>query len=258
MRKISLILAVLLLSAPALASVDITWEATGPNEVTVSYKVNGEPNLVRAFALDIIADCNIIDVNDEISEDYYIYPGSIQITGNTVDDWGSAVADNSYPGTLGGLDTNAITVEMGCLHDPPHDQSPDAPPLEGVLFKFYVDCTGGACKCNITENEARSGIVLTDPDVVFTVNLPGELTLCADDDPWNYDCFDCGDGNGDCLITFADLMIIINAWDPEDPYNKAGDFNKDGLITFADVMVIINHWTSGCTAQDGCLPCTPK
>jgi hypothetical protein len=58
---------------------------------------------------------------------------------------------------------------------------------------------------------------------------------------WGYSCFANGDGNGDGVITFADLNPVINAWPPK-AYNPCADFNKDGVITFADLNVIINHW----------------
>lgn len=258
MRNVSLILAALLLTSPAWARVDIILERTDTNEVTVSYKLTGEPNLVRAFALDIVADeVNIVDVNDNINGYYYIYPGSIQITGNQVDDWGTAVADSSYPGTLPGLDSNGVTIEMGALYTPTDDSSPNAPPTEGVLLKLYVNSEKGCL--TVTENETRGGIVLTDPTVTPDVNLPGGLCFGPPVPPcWNYDCFACGDSNGDCLITSTDVLAVINAWPPK-PYLPCADYSKDGLITSSDVLVLVNHWPphEACPQAEGCGPCTP-
>ena len=173
MRKVSLILAVLLLAAPAWARVDITMEQTGPNEVTVSYNVTGEPNKVRAFALDITLDndANITDVNTSANVDYTIFPGSIGISGGEITEDGQAVADpcDYPPDTQPGLDSSGVTIEMGALYSPPVDSSPNAPPDSNVLLKFYFDADCNAC---ITENEARGGVVLTDPDEDPDVNSP--------------------------------------------------------------------------------------
>jgi len=160
MRKISLILVVLLMAAPAWSAVTITCSNVG-YEVTVSYNFTGEPNSVRAFALDITIDTGTItDVNDDVNPDYTIYPGSIVIAGGVVTDDGNAVADPcDYPSdTQSGVGSSGITVEMGALYSPPID--PCGPPPTGDLLKFTVS---GDCNVTITENEARGGVVLTDP-----------------------------------------------------------------------------------------------
>jgi hypothetical protein len=197
MRKVSLILAVLLFAVPAWATVTITCEQVGDtNEVIVSYDMDSEPNIVRAFALDITVDsgATITDVNDDVNDDYDIYPGSIVISDGEIDEEGQAVADpNDHDDTQPGIDSNGITVEMGGLWSPPNDDD-NAPPLTGVLLKFYVD---GEHDCNvvITENDARGGVVLTDPDQTAEVNAPGcrvEFLECliggnADAPPLNYE-----------------------------------------------------------------------
>lgn len=173
MRKVSLILAVLLFAAPALARVDIICEQIGDtNEVLVRYVVTvGEPNIVRAFALDITVDNGVItEVNDDVSAWYDIYPGSISIVdGNVVDD-GNAVADPcDHSDTQLGIDSNGVTVEMGALYSPPDDAH--GPPLTGDLLTFFVS---ESCHVTITENGTRGGVVLTDPNQApDDVNAPG-------------------------------------------------------------------------------------
>jgi len=171
MRKISLILVVLLMSAPVWADVAITCSNEG-NEVTVSYADTGEPNKVRAYALDIVVDsgAKIVDVNDNVNPDYTIYPGSIQIAGGVVTDDGNAVADPcDYPSdTQPGVGSSGITVEMGALYSPPNDAN--GPPPTGVLLKFTVD---NECNVTITENGARGGVVLTDPTQASSLTAPG-------------------------------------------------------------------------------------
>ncbi len=194
MRKIGLIPIILLFAAPALARVDIICtKAAEPNTFLVSYNVVGEPNKVRAFALDITVDegARITDVNDQVNPYYNIYPGS----GHCPPGWNclavviyTPVADPWYPGTLPGLDTNGVTIEMGALWSPPYDNSPNAPPLQGDLLKFTV---GGIIGCNfkvtIAENEARGGVVLTDPTLTPVVNSPGYVPILpCDCFPYNY------------------------------------------------------------------------
>lgn len=176
MRKLSLILAVLVLTAPAWATVNITCQQVGDtNEVIVSYEVTGEPNKVRAFALDITLDndVNITDVNTSANVDYTIFPGSVVISGGEITDEGTAVADPcDYPAdTQPGLGSSGVTIEMGGLWSPPDDDSPNAPPASGVLLSFFTEEID--CNVTITVNAARGGVVLTDPDEDPVVNAPG-------------------------------------------------------------------------------------
>ena len=176
MRKVSLILAVLLFAVPAWARVDITCVQTDTNEVTVSYSVQYpavDANKIRAFALDIILDndANIIDVNDNVNDYYTIFPGTIVISDGEIDEDGEAVADpNDHTDTQPGIDSNGITIEMGGLWSPANDDGPNSPPTSGVLLKFYVSRN---CCVTIAENQARGGVVLTDPEQTVDYNAPG-------------------------------------------------------------------------------------
>ena len=175
MKKLGLVVAVLMVvAAPALATVNITCTADG-NIVTVNYAVASEPNKVRAFALDITVDSPawINDVNN-LNAKYWVYPGSIVIVNGDVNDYGSPVASPTFPGTLGGLDTNGVTIEMGSLYSPTGDSSPNAPPLTGTLLKFKVCHVFNGCKVYIKENAVRGGVVLTNPalDPVVSVASP--------------------------------------------------------------------------------------
>ncbi len=77
---------------------------------------------------------------------------------------------------------------------------------------------------------------------------------------WCYDCFNCGDTNGDCALTYSgDVTTIQNAWPASGfPYNPCADLNKDGAITFSgDLQILINHWPANPVPpyQPGCLDC---
>ena len=188
MRKISLILVIFVLTAPALARVDIICEpnVTDLNSVTVRYVVTGETYRVRAIALDISLsdDVNIVEVNDfHVGESsqwttkaYGIFPSSFASEIDPEDpDWdakkytplGKKV---DYPGdTLEGLDTNGITVELGSLYV----EEVNAPELSGVLFEFTAEKPDNTV-VTLALNQIRGGIVLEDPDEeVSEVNLVG-------------------------------------------------------------------------------------
>lgn len=171
-KRIILGVVVLMLAVPAWAEVLITCTSDG-NEVTVSWDASTEPNLVRAFALDITVDNGVITKVTDVHPEYYIYPGSIDINDVTgdVDDWGTPVCDPClYPGTLPGLGSNGITVEMGSLYDPCDPCHPSPPPASGVLLKFWITQD---CNVTITENTTRGGVVLEDPTIDPDVNAPG-------------------------------------------------------------------------------------
>ena len=170
MRKIAFVLAVLLLSASALATVTITaTQIGGTNDVSITYAVTGEPNRVRAFALDIsvdngtivgISDYNVGECNS-VSKGYGIFPGTIDVnTGDgSINDVGSPVAPAVDQGALGGLGTSGITIEMGSLFD----DDANAPADSGTLCKIKLSLTNGSATVDLEENTTRGGIVLENP-----------------------------------------------------------------------------------------------
>jgi len=191
-----LLLTIVFTVFPARADVYITAAQIGEpcdGRVLISYDATTETNLVRAFALDIRLsnDANIIEVTG-ISDDYYIYPGTIQIDaqGNVMD-FGSPVAEYSDlpSGTLTGLDSNGITIEMASLYAPTGPGSPNAPAKSGDLVEVKIGelCgprpTNAGCvpfiPCStcltISANVARAGptgVVMEDPNEVVNVNVP--------------------------------------------------------------------------------------
>jgi hypothetical protein len=183
MRKQSLLLAALLFATPAMAAVRITVEPDG-STAAIKYATDGEK--VRAFALDITVNKGkIMSISDFIRGEstaekpgYGIFPGNfgryitVDATTGEVLAWDPSgytpIADPCDPGALGGLGTNGITVEMGALYYPTGDDSPNAPPTSGVLFKLTLS---EAATVTVALNEARGGVVLTNPDVAATVDL---------------------------------------------------------------------------------------
>jgi len=184
MKKFILPLAVLLLATPAWADVTITAVDEGGGVVAINYAVSGEPNKVRAVALDIKVDAGTIDaISDYMKGEgpgFGIFPASFrdyitvdpatgEVTTWDVNDY-TPLADVNDPGALGGLGTAGITIEMGALYYPTGDSSPNAPPDSGTLCKVTVTEN---CNLTVEENATRGGVVLTDPSVPPTVVLVG-------------------------------------------------------------------------------------
>ncbi|MCK4886046.1 MAG: hypothetical protein KAS96_01595 [Planctomycetes bacterium] len=236
MKKITILLVLLsVLALPAMAEVTITTECIGSCLYVLSYETDG--NNVRQFALDIKVDYGTIDAVSNFSTDYDIYPGSTIIIGGEVNDVGSAVCDDSYPGTLGGLGTDGITIEMASLCA--EDQA--APPATGVLCTFTV--SDPYADVVITENEIRGGIVMEDPEeeATVTVNVIREVGGCET-------CVGDIIGNTE-VIDLSDLTemvrILAEAGSPfvvpvtpgvNDCADMVGD---DGLITLSDLTEMV-------------------
>lgn len=177
MKRRALILAVLFMTVPAMAvsNVTITCEYDG-NEVTVSYE--SDANLIRGFGLDIaVTDANITKVWWDPNGPYRIFPGQIEI------EYGE-VTDYNYPYESDDLGDANVTIEMGSLYTWDTNYIDDAnagygkePNLSGVLLKFYVD-KDEYCWV-ITENAARGGIVMEDPEEEPNVSEPNLCSGCA-------------------------------------------------------------------------------
>ncbi len=183
MKRLSVLLAVLVVAGPALAAVRIIVEPDG-NMAAIKYETDGEK--VRAFALDITVDAGtIIGISDFMRGEstaenpgYGIFPANFSRyitvdpdTGDVaawdIEDY-TPVADPCDPGALGGLGTDGITIEMGALYYPPDDNSPNAPPNSGTLCRLTLSTEANV---TVSLNEIRGGIVLTDPDVAATVDM---------------------------------------------------------------------------------------
>ena len=195
MRKISLIMVVFVLTASAWARVDIICDQNqiDVNSVTVRYVLTGTDATVgvRAFALDISLsdDVNIVEVNDfhvgesnSVTPGYGIFPSNFASKIDPEDpDWDAdgytpLGTEADYPDdTLGGLDTNGITVELGSLYD----GEVNAPALSGVLFEFTADTSENPNNTVVTLalNQIRGGIVLEDTNAPSEVNLVGTTII---------------------------------------------------------------------------------
>ncbi len=185
MRKIVFLLAVLAIGACASAAVRIIVE--GQNGVaSIKYATDGEK--VRAFALDVKLNSGtftgisgyIKGESTAAKPGYGIFPArfsqyiAVDATTGEVSSWDaneySPLADPCDPGSLGGLGTGGVTLELGALYYPPADSSPNAPGNTGTLCTLSLS---QSAQVTVTENTVRGGIVLTNPTVKPTVDLSG-------------------------------------------------------------------------------------
>ena len=173
------VLAVLVLAVPVLAdtvSIEITDEGGGIARIDYAAP---DSNLVRAFALNVTVDTNIITACtpylkgecNSVKQGFGIFPGTIDINAVTgiVEGFGTPVADPCDPDLPGQLGTSSIVLEMGSLYSPTTGGSPNAPGSSGTLCWLEV---AGDCNMSATvEGSLRGGIVMEDAGVTVDANL---------------------------------------------------------------------------------------
>jgi hypothetical protein len=196
MKKIILLLAIMLMASPAMATVTITVTDDGGSWARIDYSHDEGANFIRAFALDVNTNGALITEIDSNHPAYWVYPGTIDINdAGGVNDVGSPVAPDSYPGTLGGLGTTGVTIEMGALFEGGVDPDPAS---SGTLLRVKVD---GDCRICVNGNSIRGNVVMKDA----TSNDPTEA--CAD---ITGGCACLGDVNGSTSVNFSDLIAIYS------------------------------------------------
>jgi hypothetical protein len=264
MKKIVFALAVLMLASPAWATVYIYCEQIPDTcDVLVSYDARTEdPNLVRAFALDVSISIGTIEDVNCISTDYYIYPGSISIDsqGNVLDDGHCWCNPGDHPDTLGGLGTGGVTIEMGSLYDdddPVHTTPPD--PC-GVLFSFTAaDCE--LATVTIVGNDVRGKVVMEDGSSRDPCSPGCEVECAIPTCWWPTECGGLSVGDATCngSVDLADLFALKAAWGKTAPYTSpfcCADFNQSGGVDLADLFALKGGWgTTGLTPATGNQAC---
>jgi len=251
MKKSLVILAILMMAVPAMATVTITavqepaaQNCTEPNVVDISY-VNTEPNYVRAFALDITADGdgNIMGISsyfvgecNSAKQGYGIFPGTIAINSSgTVTSYGTPVAPAADANALGAIGGKGITIEMGSLYT-----GTLHPANSGLLCKVYVTTKVG-CNLHVALNKKRGGVVTENASANPTVALPAPAQVVACQSnvrPCN--CTYAVQDDPD-YVTLDDLNAILQALLPTKPdfyidttnpnYNACYDGSGIGAVT---------------------------
>jgi len=239
MKKMIFVLAVLFVTAPAMAGVVVeVVDLAAGCQVNINYDANGTGN-IRAFGLDITADGGAtIDAIDGLSADYVIYPGSIVINNNEVNDYGTPVAEAGLGGALEGLGYSGITIEMGSLYEMGVDPAPAA---TGTLCTLTLS---GLCNVTIEENTARGGVVMEDPSADADPTLNGGAVTECELACWSHTCQPQGDATTDGVINLADLAALKAAWGSSSP--SCADFNHDYSVNLADLAALKAGWGTPC------------
>ena len=259
MKKLVCLLVVLALSAPLFATeITVTASDAGSQQLQIGYTVvDGDPPTGVSLLVTVVgADVDSVVSVDSFFDVYidYIHDNMDVNDPNSVIPLigaGTPLAQVGVAGQQGLPVTNGtqFAISLGALDDANQVLATEANLVTlqlstGAVVSFAADTTRGS--------------VVGPYD---TVNLPSPVTVGPDgDDCWDYDCFSCGDSNGDCFITFAgDVQPVIDAWPATGgTYNKCADYDKSGFITFAgDVQPLINHWPANPQPgyQAGCLDC---
>jgi len=176
MKKMIVILALVAVAcAPAMAAVTVCSDKSGTT-VTVKYYTNGNP--VRAFALDMSVNTGTISAVSCSNTSYWVYPGSIQISGGSIQGSGTCVCASTYPGTMPGVGTTGVTVEMGSLY------TGSAPATSGTLLTFTI--SNSAANVTLAGNTGRGGVVMENPDETPTVTYGACITDCLNSSATSY------------------------------------------------------------------------
>jgi len=173
MKKLVALLIIAIVAMPAMAATTVSCAQVGTTKTfTVSYSYDGVGSAPRAFALDITTSTGTIagvtaakvGVSTSASKGFGIFPGTIVIdtAAGTVSNNGSPIApDADLPaGTLDGIGTSGVTVELGSLYA----DSTGKPATSGVLVTVAVSTTPATI--TIAGNTARGGVVLEDATTV--------------------------------------------------------------------------------------------
>jgi len=293
MRKLCFVLTALLMTVPAFAGINISCSQVGTDLVAeVSYSMDGgDANLPRAFGLDISVDSGAtIDDLTDTDPCFWVYPGTIVISGGDVNDYGTPVAPNDAPGAQGDLGTGAITIEMGSLYAAEDPNHTDPPASSGVLFRIEVSAE---CNVTIAGNSARGNVVLESTDEA-DVNYSGCLIASSEcytgpdytewvtvgkPDSWCYPKQCHGDATGGpeqygrnnwVAVGLADFQVLAGGYndnsyvDPAtDPW-IAADFTHNAeqygrnnwvRVGLADFQILAGYYNDPCTTVPG--DCNP-
>lgn len=247
MKKLMLIVAALVIAAPALATVEIGVTDLGGGDAAITYNVTaGEA--VRAFALDVTVSAGTIDAvsgyktGESVSGDlgYGIFPGNFRdYIAPATPNWGdpnyTPVAPSGDPDALGGLGTGGVTLELGSLY-----VDANGPAASGTLCVLTISETAEVC---ITANDSRGGVVLEDANAAPT-DLPLSpcvtVTVASGPACWSnpLGLSQChADVDGNLTVNTADWPAFRDSFlktYPDAAYNPCGDYDRNGTVNTAD------------------------
>jgi hypothetical protein len=279
MKKIILIMAILLIASPAMATVNISCVAAGDGSGTVTVSYVATANDVRAFAFDVNALTANITAATRLDPNYFIHPGSTRLKdpGATIRTAGTVNCSGSFAGTLPGLGTNGVTTEQASLYEGGAANSPGGSGVgsSGDLFSIVVDAN---TTIEVRENTIRGGVVMEDPDEdPALTNAGGVLCSCSA----IYRCWgDVGNTDGtyghDGKVDTGDLIallseLIVNGAGASyqlpapgqfwlgDVGNTDGTYGQDNKVDTGDLIALLSELiVSGDSANNYQLPaCFP-
>ncbi len=186
MKNLFLLMNLFLLVPSVRADVRVFIQATN-GLAYINYECTaGE--VVRAFALDVTVDRGQIlgitsyfrGLSTATAQGYGIFPASfrdhIAVSSGTNANWNAsgysplAVAADNPDGTLPGLNSSGVTLELGAIWDPTIAAA--IPPASGTLCALQISETGNV---NLAANLSRGGIVAAPRDVLITPQFAGAL-----------------------------------------------------------------------------------
>lgn len=238
MKKLVLILAVLVIAAPAMAASLSMTDLTG-GWVAINYNKDAGV-MPRAFALNVSVTAGVIDnyadsVSDATIEPFNVYMGNISIDNGVIIGRGSPVAPGTAPDAPTQLGTSAIVIEMGSLYVP-GTSDPCEPATSGILIKLH--CSVSDFTMDVTSNALRGKVVLEDTtveDLSASITVPEcEGVGAASQAEW--------DAVGNPQSWCAPRQCHGDATGTEDGDPKLGYF----WVQEGDLGILINGWK-----QDG-------
>jgi hypothetical protein len=186
MKSTILLITLFLLAYPARGTVRVYVQGTN-GLAAIDYECSaGE--VVRAFALDVTVDQGqILGITNYFTgpstaaaQGYGIFPASfrdsVAVYSGTNADWNASgyspvavVADNPG-GTLPGLHSSGVTLELCAIWDPAVPAA--IPPSRGTLCALQISQTANV---TVAANLSRGGIVAAPPSVTLTSQFTGAL-----------------------------------------------------------------------------------
>jgi hypothetical protein len=186
MKTTLLFAALLLLIDTAEATVRVFVGQTN-GLATINYQCTaGE--VVRAFALDVTVDRGVITgvtnffrgLSTPPARGYGVFPASfrdqVTVSSGTNADWNAtgytplAVPADNPAGTLPGLNSAGVTLELGTIWDP--TLAAAAPPGSGTLCALRLS---QAANVTVAPNATRGGILAAPLDIPITTAFAGAL-----------------------------------------------------------------------------------
>lgn len=197
MKKLVVLMAVLAIAVPSMAGTTVSCAQIGTTaQFTISYAYDGTGSVPRAFALDVTTNLGSFSAvaatmtgeSTTVTKGFGIFPGTIAIDSTgSVTSVGTPVAPQTDlpSGTLAGLNTAGMTLELGSLYA----TSAAAPVVAGTASSGILvtvtmsgmaqDSAAKVATITIVPNTARGGLVLEDATSVGAFSSACTVTIPA-------------------------------------------------------------------------------